>query len=376
MTAGPEPSVLLVDLAKRFGGAEVRVLSLAESLAGKAQCRVAALEGSPLHLRLEAGGLPVVPIPYGRGDPRVVGLLRRAIQSQAANIVDAHNAQSQLWGIKAAVREGVPNRVVTVHSVYRREHPGSLRGPAYEGVLRLDARWGCRFVAVSREVGDHVGRLVGNRAEVDVVRAGFPPPLQQSGTADLQRSAFGWSQDDYVVVILARLERTKGHATLLDSLALARQKRPELRCLIAGSGPEREALQRQTTRLDLGDTVRFAGFVEDVPAVLRLADAFCLPSETEGLPYAVLEAAAFRLPLVVTSVGGLGELLTHDRDAWLLSPGDVSGLAEALETLAARPDTGRRLAEGAYATLSSELAHDRMVSETLRVYGHPTRLES
>ena len=142
MTATPDPSVLVVDLAKRFGGADVRVLQLAEGLRGRSSCTVATLAGSPLHRRLAAAGLPRVPVTRRRGDPRIALDLARAARRGGFGAIDAHNPQSQLWALAAGLLARVPARVTTVHSQYLAEHGGAGAGASTRACCASTGCWG------------------------------------------------------------------------------------------------------------------------------------------------------------------------------------------------------------------------------------------
>ena len=102
MTEIPDSPVMVVDLAKRFGGADVRVLQLADALRGLS-CTVATLAASPLHHRLAAAGLPRLPVARRRGDPRIALDLAQALRGGGYRAIDAHNPQSQLWALAAGL---------------------------------------------------------------------------------------------------------------------------------------------------------------------------------------------------------------------------------------------------------------------------------
>ena len=135
---------MIVDLSKRFGGADVRVLQLAAALrASGVPFVVADALGLPLHRRLAAAGHPRLAIARRRGDPRIVlDLARVPAPATGFGVIDAQNPQSQLWSLLAGLAARVPVRVTTVHSQYMAEHGGSARGRFYEGVLRLNRRLG------------------------------------------------------------------------------------------------------------------------------------------------------------------------------------------------------------------------------------------
>jgi glycosyltransferase involved in cell wall biosynthesis len=92
-----------------------------------------------------------------------------------------------------------------------------------------------------------------------------------------------------------------------------------------------------------GASVVFAGYREDVPALIEGCDVFCLPSHAEGLPLVLLEAMARGKPVVATAVGGTPELVVDGETGLLVPPGDVGALAAALGTLLRDPVRASRL---------------------------------
>ena len=367
MTQTSDHRVLSVDLAKRFGGADVRVLQLAEALRGRVPCTVVTLARSPLHDRLGAAGLPRLPVTRRRGDPRIALDLARALRGGGYGVVDAHNPQSQLWALAAGLLARVPVRVATVHSQYLAEHGGTARGRFYEAVLRLNLLLGSRFVAVSEPTRDYLRSLGVPEARLSLIPNAVAPAAPGPGG---RAAVLGdWPADSWVVGAVARLEPVKGIDDLLAAVAAVAPERPRLRCLVVGDGRARPALEEQAARLGLGDRVRFTGFRDDVGTLLSGLDAFCLPSHSEGLPFALLEACAHRLPLLVTGVGGMAALLDDGVTAHVVPPGDPAALAERLRAMADRPDEAAAMATRAHDLVSERFSLDAMVAATLTVYG-------
>ena len=363
----PRPPVMIVDLSKRFGGADVRVLQLADALrASGVPFVVAVLSGSPLHRRLAAAGHPRLAIARRRGDPRIVGDLVRVLRGTGVGVIDAQNPQSQLWSLLAGLIARVPVRVTTVHSQYMAEHGGSARGRFYEGVLRLNRRLGARFVVVSEPTRAYVSSIGVAPARTALIANAVPPAEPDPGgrAAVLE----GWPDDSVVVGVVARLEPVKGVADLIEALALVAPDHPRLRVLVVGDGRSRPALEQQVAGLGLGDRVRFTGFRDDVGTLLSGLDAFCLPSHSEGLPFALLEACAHRLPLLVTGVGGMDELLDDGVTAVVVRPADPADLARGLRTLLADPERTAAMAERAHLLVAERFSVDAMISATLHVY--------
>lgn len=366
---GRDPAVLIVSLSRRFGGAEVRVLQTATALRGKCRHAVAVLEGSPLHRKLSEAGCPVLPFAYGRGDPRLFFALRRAIRSGGFHVVDAHNPQSQLWGLMAAASLHVPAMVSTVHSSYGETDRG-VKKVLYEGVLRLDRLFRCRFIAVSEAVREYLLALGIPSRSITLVHNAIPaaggPVLSVSPVV---KESLGWKRDDYLVAAVGRLERVKGHAFLIEALGSVVRERPRLRCLFVGEGRLRAELETLVRERGLDRHVRFAGFREDVIDILRGSDAFCMPSLSEGLPYALLEACSLGLPVLATAVGGIARFIEDGRTGLLVPPADAEALSGGLAALMDDPEGAKAMGTAALGVVRERFSPVRMLAQTLGVYG-------
>jgi glycosyltransferase involved in cell wall biosynthesis len=114
--------------------------------------------------------------------------------------------------------------------------------------------------------------------------------------------------------------------------------------------------------------VHFAGFRDDVTRVLQMVDCVCLPSLWENLPYAALEAAAQRLPIIATAVGGVPQFLDDGETALLVPPRDAGALAAAVRQLVEEPAIATRLGAAAYAMVRRSFGPDELLRKTLDVY--------
>jgi len=134
------------------------------------------------------------------------------------------------------------------------------------------------------------------------------------------------------VVSVALLRQQKRLDVLLEAVALLGN--PPIHVTLVGDGPMRARLEELAKRLDIDDQVVFAGYVPDAPATcLSQADLFVLSSDFEGMPNALLEAMASGLPCVATGVGGVLEIVEHERTGLLVPPGDPEALAWAISRL-------------------------------------------
>ncbi|WP_404391292.1 glycosyltransferase family 4 protein [Humibacillus xanthopallidus] len=376
MTAPGRPSgVLLVDLARRTGGAETRVVATARGLADRGvPVSVACLEGSPLASALEHAGVRAEAVARRKWDPRLVAELGRVMRARPGWIVDAHNAQSQL-AVRLADRGRAPTgaRIATVHSEYGHSE-GRLWGFSWhEAVLRCVIRSRWKLVAVSPAVRRNLQGL-GAADDVAVVWSGIDGAGVARDRAEVRRE-LGIGSDEFVVAAVGRMVPVKNFDMAIRAVALLHRSLPTARLLVVGDGPERERLEQLALRQPgPADLVRFLGHRDDVADLLVACDALVITSTTEGLPYVLLEAAASRTPVVSTAVGAIPDVFGGGAVA-LLPWGvqsDLAGpaiLARELSSLALQPDRRDRMVTRAARVQQRRLSLESMLTATIDSYG-------
>lgn len=135
------------------------------------------------------------------------------------------------------------------------------------------------------------------------------------------------------MLYVGRLSPEKGVDVLLRACRLLRDRATEFRLELVGDGPERRALQALAEELGLGDDVTFTGALPHGPALIgayERAGVFVLPSRTEGLPRALLEAMGMGLAPVATAVGGIPDLIADGSAGLLVEPDSPAALADGL----------------------------------------------
>lgn len=362
--------VLLVCLAIRHGGVDVRIVQTAQALSQLGiPYRVAAIEGAPLHASLLHLGLAVAPIARRRSDPRIVLDLVRLAKEFGLSVIDAHNTQSQYWGALAAIAGKIPARVATVHSVYREEYASAMRSRMHETALRLSATAGFQFLCVSSNVQTYLIDTLGiARHRTTLSRNGLEPLETPPVPADLREEA-GWAPDAFVIAMIGRLYPRKGHRFLLEALrdlAAGGDTRPHL--FIAGTGGEEERLREMVGRHQLADQVHFAGFRRDVTSILAATDLLCLPSTSEGLPYVVLEAARQGVPVLASRLEGTDDTFVDGQTILFTPPRDVASLSRALAGAIDDPAMLRLIGSAARTLFQEKLGAAQAIEETLATY--------
>ena len=140
--------------------------------------------------------------------------------------------------------------------------------------------------------------------------------------------------------------------------------------MIAGRGEEHESLQTLISALGIEERVQLLGFRDDVKSILLASDLFAMPSLSEGLPLALLEAMAARVPVVVTSVGGMPQVIVDAHTGIMVPPADGSALASAISEIVESPEYGSNLAASAYEEVALNYSMSIMLSRYRGLYIH------
>ena len=295
----------------------------------------------PRYLTVPAIGMNVTPLTMAlAARSSVAALIASGYDFDA---IDAHYFYPD--GVAAALLAKWFDRplVITARGSDITQLPGHA-GP--RRMIRWAAREASAIVTVCTALKTELTTLGADPGKIEVLRngvdlAGFTPI--DPATA---RRKLGLPVDGRVIVSVGHLIPRKGHELVIEALAAL----PDVTLLVAGSGPEREALSRLASRLGVEGRVRFLGQLahDALPFVYSAGDALVLASSNEGWANVLLEAMACGTPVVATDVGGSREVVDAPEAGILVAKRDVPSIADALgRLLGALPDRAatRRYAE-------------------------------
>ena len=171
-----------------------------------------------------------------------------------------------------------------------------------------------------------------------------------------------------LVGTMARLVWEKGLSHLLEAWREVQQAEAGAILLLAGDGPERAALEAQADSLSLHGSVRFLGMREDVAALLGSLDVFVMPSVSEGLPLALLEAMSAGLPVVATNVGGMPDALAAGAAGIIVRAADPQALSAAILRLLRDPVAASQLGEAGAARFRARYTAEAMAHAYQSLY--------
>ncbi len=325
---GLERVVTDLAIAQRTRGHDVSVFSLNNTTGFSNELRQA--------------GIAVLIGAKQRGwDIAVLSKLRRSAAG-TVDVIHTHNfvpnyyAAAALWGARQR-----PTLVSTCHDMGTRLNNRKLRW-FYRWSLARTAR----VAMVGRQVHDrYVQSGIVPRARASTVLNGIPVERFTASIArrTAARDALGLPHEVPVIGSVGRFVGLKNHALLISVVPALLSQAPQLRLVLIGDGELDGPLREQVRSLGLSDQVLFAGKRTDVADLLPAFDIFAMPSLTEGLSIALLEACASGMAVVATAVGGNPEIIHHGQTGLLVPAADGPALADALGALLRDPAEGLRL---------------------------------
>jgi glycosyltransferase involved in cell wall biosynthesis len=259
-------------------------------------------------------------------------------------------------------------RAARVPVVLRTEHlPYLLTEPRERAGYTRMRKHLDRIVCVSEEARASFVAAGVPPAAVAAIRNGIVTRAARRGREEV-RAGLGLGPQARVILTVARFTEQKDHRTLLGAIPAVLAREPCAHFLWIGTGPLEQPMREAVRRQGLDRYIRLLGQRDDVPDLLSAADLFVLPSRFEGLPLALLEAMAARLPVVATRVCGTTEAIRDGTTGLIVEPGHPVALAAAVLRVLGRPDLGARLGAMGCAWVEREFGAARMARETLALY--------
>lgn len=283
------------------------------------------------------------------------------------DLIHAHQCTPWFYGALSRLIHPRPRLLFEEHG---RHYPEKLSRKKNIVNWMLIQRLTHRIVAVSNDVAKRLIRYEGISGErIRVVYNGtHPPAALEKETRDSLRSAFGFSENDFVVGAVGRLDPIKNLPMLLKALTKAKEKKREIRGLLIGDGPDLENLRKMAVSLHMQEEIVFAGFRSDATDLLQCMDLFVLCSFSEGTSMALLEAIAAGIPAVVTDVGGNPELISHNENGWVVPSNAENDLASAIQEAFSFPEKRKRMAQQAARSFHENFTFDRMLTRYFDLY--------
>jgi len=342
------------------GGVETGTMDLAKYLVAKGHKSVVVSNGGALVDRLESEGSKHYILPVHKKNLFTVylciGKLVKIIQEEKIDIVHARS-RVPAWIAFFACRKTEAHFLTTCHGYYSTHFFSRVMG------------WGKMIIAISEVIGRHMVQDFTVPAEnirviarsVDLEKFSLPRAPKTDKKA-------------FTVVMIGRITPLKGHPYFLRAMARVIHQLPSLKVQIIGDAPPKkqpykDELVLLTKRLGIQAQVEFMGNRQDIPQLLSKADCLVLSTVTqEAFGRVIIEAQAAGVPVVATRVGGVSEIIDHEKTGLLVQPKEIEAMSDAVLRILNNPEFSAGLVAEAKKKIDSRYTLSTMADATIAVY--------
>ncbi len=354
-----------------FGGAQKYVFDLASSAqeAGHAPVLVYGVPGK-LSAMCKGRGIRTIQLSGLQRDLKPSGELSaffqlfRILKEEHPDVIHVNSSKGGLALLAGRIR-GVRRILFTAHGWAFNEDRSRLQKKILRFVYTITVLLSHTTICVSEAVRRDIEiPLLKNKLRV--IRNGIESTSLLS--RDDARHVFRSDASGVWIGMTAELHPTKRIDDAIRAVAKLKNEFPTLSLTVMGEGEQRQELEELTQELKLEERVFLPGFVADAPRLLPAFDVFLMPSRTEALGYAVIEAGYAGLPVIASNVGGLPEVIEHEKTGLLVPAENPDALADAMRALLSNPERAKQYGTALKTYVEKEFSKDRMVQETLALY--------
>ena len=353
-------TVLHTESSKGWGGQENRILKESVGLA-KYGVRIVVLcqPGSTLEKNARSEGIEVRTCRMSKHyDVAAIASILSLIKREKIDVVSTHSGRdSFLAGIAGRISRRRPVIVRTRHIAMPITSRITYRVLPHMVVTTSEY---VRQYLISE--GIRPERVMTVHTGIDVNR--FDP----ENTAGDLREELGLGLAAPLIGTVAILRLKKGYHFLLDAVPGVLREMPEAVFVLVGDGPQRNNISRKIESMGLSHSVLMLGLRRDVPNILKSIDLFVLSTLQEAHGGVFVEAMAMGKPVIGTDVGGVGEVIVHGVNGYLVKPGDSSALCETILTMLRDRERARGMGIEGRKIVQQRFTVERMCEQMYALY--------
>jgi L-malate glycosyltransferase len=368
----PVHVLFVIDQLCEMGGAERVLFKLVRLLPAHGfRCSILTFKINQNAEALKEVSCPIQVFPlkktYDWNALKVARQIRRLVKQENISIVHTFFETSDLWAGPIARSSGSP---VLVSS---RRDLGILRSRKHRIGYKLVGHLYDAVLAVSPQVREFCIEQDGlDPGKVHTLFNGLETgQVIESRSRFQMRREMSIADDVPVITTVGNIRRVKGIDVLVQAAGLICRKHPQALFLVVGGRSEEDycrEVESKISSLGLTENFRFLGSREDVFAILRMSDVFCLPSRSEGFSNALIEAMAAKVPCVATDVGGNSEVVKHGESGFIVASEDFQDLAARLTCLLDEPSLATEMGLRGEEVVQSRFTAQAMIKGLVQVY--------
>jgi len=353
--------ILHTEWSDGLGGQEKRILAEAVGLAKRGHSvSIACRAHASIKNKAERLGIDTVTVPMRKlYDIQGILQLTGYLNKNRFDVVNTHSGVDSWIG-------GIASRLARVPVLARTRH---LNIPLKRNILNFVHYLPDVYITCGANMRSNLVSNCGFPADKVVsIPTGVGPEFFDVKKNMEAKLKYGLLPDSIVITNVGVLRSVKGHEITLRSVKAVMDVFPNAKYLIVGNGPRKEALLNFTDELGIAEHVIFTGFAEDIPEIYSFSDVAVLSSLSEGLPQSLLQAMAAGIPVVATRVGGVPEVVIHERTGLLVESGDHEGLAKGIIRIFQNRDEAEKMSRDARELVLKEHTIDKMIDKIEGLY--------
>ncbi|HLR74447.1 MAG TPA: glycosyltransferase, partial [Virgibacillus sp.] len=329
--------ILHLNAGNETGGGMYHILSLLEAF-NREEFILGVLEEGELLQRAKQADIQTIHFSHKR--KMSIPLLRKMkqyLEKEEIHYVHTHGPRANVYA-NLLKKVTAFHWIVTIHSDPDYDFSGKGMYGHFLSRLNINAlKQADRLITVSEPL--RVRMVEQGVAHHKVTTAWNGIDFRTKSDLPFTRQDMGLAEDDFIFLMVARLEPVKGHQVALKAFAEIIKEKKNCRLILLGDGSLKKDLEDLSAQLGISDEVQFLGYRNDVERFYQLADVTLLTSFSEGFPLVLLESAREKTPVISTNVGSVGELI-KDEFSWKVKPGCVHALIAAMKDTLICDDEG------------------------------------
>jgi len=299
-------------------------------------------------------------------------ILGKIFRREKINVVHSNNWSTYFEAIIAKFLGGRPKLLHTQHgiemseigseSIHKRMFRNQVRGllSHFTEKLVVVSNATKNFVCDEWGVKQNKVNLIYNGVDLD--------KFKTEENNQKIKTEFGIKVGDVTIGSVGRLAKIKNYEMLIDSFSVLIRKFKNLQLIFVGDGDQKNKLKKRVKKNQLDRYVKFLGQRKDVHKILNLIDIFVLPSFSEGLSIAVLEAMASSIPVILTNVGGNSEIIQKNRCGIIIESDEKRQLIDALNDLIINKSKRNKIGREGKKRVQKMFNQDDMIKKYEKLY--------
>jgi L-malate glycosyltransferase len=352
-----EMKVLHLNAGAETGGGMTHILQLLNNFKG-AEVTLGLFEKELMYEKARQLGIQVELFTQNsRLDISILPKIIDYIQMNNIDIVHTHGARANFYGYLLKKRLSC-KWITTVHSNPRLDFLGKgVKGKIFTLLHLFALKKPDHFFAISDRFKQMLSAEGIQEKKITVIYNGIN--FNEVPPAKLKRTDLKLKQDDFIVVMVARLDPVKGHTIAFKAVQDLLKQIPNLKLLLIGDGFIHNDLENEVKQLGITENVLFLGHQKNVHSYLSISNIKLLTSYSESFPLVLLEAARAKLPVISTDVGGVKQLIPNEKYGWIVPIKKVDSVKNAIHDAYTLPQNelkqkGQNLYERASAVFTTE----------------------